>query len=44
MNTVLIAFKIMGIGMAGIFTAMLTILLITVLLKKWDKAFPSTPS
>ena len=40
MSTVAIALEIMGMGMLGIFTAMLVIMLVTTLLKKADKIMP----
>lgn len=35
-----VALEIMGMGMAGIFTAMIVIMLMTYLLKAFDKLFP----
>lgn len=37
MNFVKIGFEIMGMGMLGIFTAMLVIMAVTYLLKKLDR-------
>lgn len=36
MNTIYIALEIMGLGMTGIFTAMLIIMAFTIIMKKTD--------
>ena len=37
MNSILVALEIMGLGMLGIFTAMVVIMAVTGLLKKLDR-------